>query len=202
MPTYVLVDRQRTRERTRARGNAPGNYITKQDAATVYFINFPLTPKHYIKSVLYPKVESHAVETYDNPAPVPPWSYLGPAAQPQKTDYPPQAQTPPRQVPDGLPSGVNPVLPISMRAGSQGAFTPGTTASQLYGNLLKIRRVTVLADTANALNIWIGYQNSITPNNAFPLSPGAARDFDIDDLSQLWLVGENATDQVFFVFEV
>jgi len=202
MATLILYERQRERIRARPRPNAPGNFITKQDAATVYTLTMPATPKHYIKSILYPKVESKAIGYFDNPAPIPPWVHLGPAAQPQRIDYPPGHQDPVRQPPDGIPPGVNPVIPLSGRAGSQGSFVPGVNPRQLFPTTLKCRRVTILADTANALDVWVGYSNAIRPDLAFPLIPGAARDMDVDDASWIWLVGENATDQIFFIYEV
>lgn len=202
MATLILFERSRERVRDRPRPNAPGNFITKQDAATVFTLTYPKTEKNYIASKLYPKVESKALGYYDDPAPNPPWVPLGPAAQPQKINYPPGVQDPIRQPPDNVPPGVNPVIPISARPGSQGVYVPGVNPSQLFPTTLKVRRVTIIADSANALTIWIGYNPTIAPDIAFPLAPGAARDMDVDDASYIWLVGENATDQVFFIYEV
>jgi len=202
MPTYILLERSRERTRGRSTPNSPGNFITKQDAATVFTLTYPPTPKHYIKSILYPKVESKALGYFDNPAPVPPWVPLGPVAIPQKTDYPAAHQDPARQPPAGIPPGVNPVIPLSPRPGSQGVFVPGLTPVQLFDTTLKCRRVTLLAASTNALTIWAGYSPSIASGLAFPLAPGASRDMDIDDASYIWMVGENATDQVFFIYEV
>lgn len=202
MPTYQLLERSRERTRGRARPDGQGNYITAKVYATVYSLTFSASKAIYSFSELAKPTYTKAWNYIDNPAPKPAWVPVGPVAQPQREDYPAGAQVPPRQPPANVPSGVTPVLPMSGRPGGQGVLIVGTTPKQIFATTLKVRRVTVLAPSTNALNIWTGYSPQASAGNAFPLVPGAARDYDIDDASQLWFIGENATDLIYFIYEV
>lgn len=202
MAKYIVLERQRERTRGRARIDGQGNFISAQVYATVYTLTFNASKALYDLSKLAPPTYSKAWNYIDNPPPNPAWKALGPAANPQFTDYPAAAQVPPRQPPANVPQGVTPVLPMSGRPGGQGVIVPGTTTRPVFATTLKVRRVTVLADSANAASIWTGYGPGFAAGNSFPLTPGAARDYDIDDASQLYLLGENSTDFVYFIYEV
>lgn len=202
MANYILLERSRERVRGRARADGQGNFITAKVYATVYTLTFSASKALYDLSKLATPVYSKAWNYIDNPPPSPAWKALGPIANPQYADYPAGAQVPPRQTPANVPQGVTPVLPMSGRPGGQGVIVPGTSTRQLFSTTLKARRITVLADSANSGSIWCGYSPGFAVGNAFPLTAGAARDFDIDDLSQLYLLGENTTDSAYFIYEV
>lgn len=202
MPTYALLERQRVRERSRARPNTPGNYITSQKYAQWYSLTFDKTDKHYQASALIKDVYQAAIGYYNAPTPKPPWVPLEKLSSYQNYTVVTTPVEPPRVPPSNIPPGVNPVLPISAQPGSQGTVIIAAAPQQLYPTKLAIRRVTILALSGNAGDITTGYDQTIASGRGFRLTPGAARDYDIDDLSQLWLVSTNGTDQIDYIFEV
>jgi len=202
MANYILLNRDRARQRARARPNAPGNFVTASMFAQWYSITFPKSEKDFIHSILAKPVFSKAIGYYDNPPPKWPWVPLASSGNPQQAAYPSQHIEPPRPSTPGAPGNPAPVITIGGRPGMAGVFVPGTNPRQINRTTLVIKRITVLADPANANSIWTGYTNTIQPDLVFPLTPGAARDYDMDDLSELWLVAENATDQVFYIYEL
>lgn len=203
MPTFIMLERQRERTRGRSIPNAKGNMITKINEATVYYLIGPEAPaSQYIVSKLYPKVDAHAIGTFDNPPPNPPWKLLGPAATPQRTDYPAPVQTPPRLPPENVPSGVNPVLPVGHKAGMCGTIAVGTTPAQINPTALRIAAVTIKAAETNAGLLWFNFTNSVAEGQGVRIPAGGSFTFDIDDLSSIWYLGDTAGDEFDFEYEV
>ncbi|MEM3152742.1 MAG: hypothetical protein QXW26_04715 [Candidatus Nitrosocaldus sp.] len=118
------------------------------------------------------------------------WKFDGTPFQYSATEYP------------YLAEGVTRTFSVAAQTGGQGVFVPGLVPSRIFTTQLPIRLVTILADDNNIGNIWVGYNQAIATGNAFKLVAGSARDFAIDDLSKIWLVAENTTDRVFYIYEV
>jgi hypothetical protein len=194
MPTYQILNRQRVRARARGRPDAPGNFITALLYATVWYLQFSETKAHYIKSVLYKFPSTKAIGYYDNPPPSPAWKLLVAQSSYQQAVYDPTAQAPPRSTISNVPQGANPSYPVRGRPGMTGIFIPGIVPKQLLNTKLAVLSFDVLALQANALNIWYGYSPNVAKDNGFKLIPGSGKELDIGDLSQVWFVGENATD--------
>jgi len=169
----------------------------------VWTLEFTATPAHYVKSKLYKFPSSKAIGYYDNPPPNPAWKLLVAQSPYQQVAYDPTALTPPQVLPWGLPpkAPIAGVIDIPFTAGDANVFIPGIVPKQIFPTTFKIRRVTLLAEAANAARVWLGYRNTVAIGAGFPLAPSAARDEDISDLSDIWLVAANATDKVYFIYE-
>lgn len=114
----------------------------------------------------------------------------------------PAASVPPLAVgPQITPAGAQVVANAANRPGNTGTFIPGTEPKQIFQGQVPIRTVTILAPSTNAGTIHLGFNPELTTDNSFPLVAGAAKDFNIDDLSTLYILAENATDKVHFSYE-
>jgi len=198
MPTLALYERQRARVRARPRQEAKGNFITARVFAQWYSLTFPETPKHYVKNIEAPKVYSKAIGYYDNPPIKPPWVPLASGGSGAQLYYPPSPQTPPRSTIPNPPQGSTLSQSLRGRPGLTGAFAPGIVARQLNATKLPCLSFDILARSTNAASIWYGYNPHVTIDNGFPLAPGAGKELDIGDISQVWFVAANATDIVYF----
>jgi len=197
MPTLEKRHRLRGIRRARFRPIAPGNFITRRTRSFLYALTFTPTPAHYEHSLRYVHPYSKAIGYIDNPPIVPPWTVLGPVEDPEAT-YPgiiPPPPPPPPPAPGRMALGP-PFLP-----GAAHAFTPGTAPRQLSGGSFAVCRLTIIAASTNTGTIWVGYHSNVAPGDGFPLGAGAARDFDVSDLGAVWLIGENATDLIYYVYE-
>jgi len=198
MPTLILQNRRRRIRRGRPRLNAPGNFITIRRGSMLYSLTFPPTPEHYVKYQAYAHPYPKAYGYIDAPPLVPPLVLIGPAANPEQIEYP---AAPPEIPPP-------PALPAERRAtgppfepGDSGSFAPGTSPSRLVAGSFPIARLTLLAAGANTGKIWVAYKVGAAAEMSFPLAAGAARDFEINDLSLVSFVAENATDKFYFIYE-
>lgn len=108
----------------------------------------------------------------------------------------------PALLPGILPAGAGLIAETAHKPGKTGTVVIGIVAKQISPSAFPIRGVTILADNLNALNIWIGYDPQVAANLGFKLIPGAAKDLNIDDLSAVWLIGENAADKIHFEYTV
>ncbi len=100
--------------------------------------------------------------------------------------------------PTNLTPGSTLITQAANKPGQTFTKTIGTTVTQLFNSQWPIRGVTLLADPDNVGKIWIGYDPQVQVNNGFPLVAGAAKDLNIDDLSQVYLIG-SAAGQVLHV---
>lgn len=134
--------------------------------------------------VPFPTIPVAPLPTFEIPSPVTPASIAPSAVAPGVT-----------------PTGAQLVANAANRPGNTGTFVPGIEPKQIFEGQVPIRTVTILAPSSNALTIHLGFNPELTTDNSFPLVAGAAKDFAIDDLSSLYILGENATDKVHFSYE-
>lgn len=85
---------------------------------------------------------------------------------------------------------------IGNKAGRTFTKTVAATVIQLSDTAFPIRQITILADINNAADVWLGYDPLVQVNNGFPLAPGSAKTLNIDDMSDVYILGQNATDLV------
>lgn len=102
----------------------------------------------------------------------------------------------PNVLPQTTPAGAQLTAQTANKPGQTFSKTVGTSAIQLFGTTLPTRGVTILNDPDNAGDIWVGYDSQVLVNNGFRLIPGAAKDFNIDDVSAIWLVASVAAQIV------
>lgn len=111
------------------------------------------------------------------------------------------AFTPPVAVgPQVTPTGAQLIANSANRPGQTGTFIPGTEPKQIFQGQVPIRSVTILAPSSNAGTIHLGYNPELTTDNSFPLVAGSAKDLNIDDLSVLYILAENATDKIHYEY--
>jgi hypothetical protein len=225
MPTFSLLSRERVRERERARPVGTGSEIVQQQYNSILIILMNPTPQAYTHSRAYTLFFPHAVGTYDAPAVPFPFIRKIKETRPEEANYMPVGAPQPvlafveavlgKWAFSGavvfpmitfspfVPSNSQNVIsyPAPATAGGADVFYPTTNPSRIYDHTLPIRRVTILAASDNVGNIWVGYSPTLVKGRAFPLEPGAARDFDIDDLSKLYMVAENNLDKVYYIYE-
>lgn len=136
-------------------------------------------------SVPFPQLPAPALPSFEVPTPTTPAAIALPPVSPTS-----------------VAPGSNPVVETGTKGGDTGTFIPGTSPRQLFTGTFPIRTVTILAPSSNAADIHLGFSPEVTTEDSFPLAPGAAKDFKISDLSNLYILGENATDQIRFSYEV
>jgi len=196
--TVSLVQRDlraRGIERTRIRPNASGAFISKRVRSYLYVLRLPETPGHYVHTIPYDHPYPKAYGYIDEPPIVPPWTVMGPLET--GVSYPaiPPPPPPPPPPPERKALGP-PFLP-----GASHAFTPGQSPKQISQGTFAIARLTIIAASTNTGTIWVAYHQGVAPGDGFPLVAGAARDFDVNDLGSVWLIGENATDKIYYAYE-
>jgi hypothetical protein len=195
MPTYKQYDRERVRERFKAKLPHVGNFVTVTKGGYLLAYDFGVTEAHYKTMEKYPTPYSHPIGYIFPPPDVPAPRVIGTVVREEETITTPEIVVPPA------------ILPPEARtrtvytADMTGVLVPGTTPVQIMATEYPIAQVLVLADSANTGNIWISYRVPAAVGACFPLAPGAARLFTIDDLSDLWFVAENSTDKVYYIVD-
>lgn len=129
-----------------------------------------------------------------DPTPITPGTFLN------QTPIGVEVIDPPPLGPSNIPEGASVVIEGAHRAGEMFNFIPGVVPRQVISSEFPITHLTVLADDANGAPIWIGYTPGVAVGEGFKLIPGSAKDLQIDDFSDLWIVAENGTDQVFMEY--
>jgi hypothetical protein len=195
LPTYKLYDRERVRERFKARLPHAGNFVTVTRGGYLLAYDFGVTEAHYKIFEKYPTPYSHPIGYVFPPPDVPAPVVIGTVVREEETVVTPTIIVPP------------PIVPPEARtrtvftADMTGVLTPGTTPTQIMTTEYPIAQVLILADSSNTANIWISYRTPAAPGACFPLAPGSAKLFTIDDLSDLYLVAENSSDKVYYVVD-
>lgn len=225
MTLVSLVTRERGIQRTRPRPNARGNYVTIRKYATVYSITYPPTDAAYIHWLPFKHPTGKAIGYFDNPPPEPRLIPVGPVAVfetvPQIIGIPPEAApiVPPTTgepiqiissepamtplvTPENLPEGVDAFQPQPFQFGDGFTLPVQIVAFQVFNTTLKIKQVFIKLDDAAAGILRIGKKTTITATNGFKLVPGAGVVINIDDLSDVWLIGTNAADLVDILYFV
>lgn len=139
-----------------------------------------VTPPAFVP---FPTVPIAPLPTFEIPQPISP-AFIAPSAVgPQVT-----------------PAGAQIVANSANRPGATGTFVPGTSPSQIFQGQVPIRSVNILAPSSNLLSIHFGYNPDITIADSYPLVPGSAKDLNVDDLSTIYILAENATDKIHFEY--
>lgn len=198
MGLIQMLERERGIARARLRPPHKGNYITITKGGTVYSLTYPETPASYVKHRGYAHPYPKAYGYIDAPPPTPPLIPVGPAATleapiPVGEVYTPEVEKP--------AAGITLAKPPVEIPGDAAVITPSTTPTRIYSGPWVVKRLTLLADPANTGTIWVKPRPDVAPKHGFPLAAGAARDFDNVDLSWYYVVGENATDTVYAIWE-
>lgn len=223
MPFLARNYRERVRERDRARATGSGNEIVLRERNAIWILIMDEVAEHYLHSQKYDLYFSKPLGYYDYPPLKFPirravkehefdeiiykpigapqslldlvarllglWKFDGTVYEYSQTEV------------VGYPDTLSKSIIVAAKGGGQGVFVPSLKPSRIFSSSLPIRLCTILADPNNVAPIWTGYNQAIAKGNAFPLHPGAARDYEIDDLSKIWLLSENAGDRVFFIYE-
>lgn len=93
---------------------------------------------------------------------------------------------------------------LSPTAEGTGPFATGrksaiTTAVQVIATAQRaVKGVTLVADSANTVAVYIGFSNAITDDDAdatdgFPLYPGQSKYIAIDDASKIWATADSSS---------
>jgi hypothetical protein len=195
MPTYKQYDRERVRERFKAKLLHAGNFVTITKGGYLLAYDFGVTEAHYKTMEKYPTPYSHPIGYVFPPPDVPAPTVIGTVVKEGETTT------------SGIIVEPPPIVPPEQKtraiftADMTGVLAPGTTATQIMTTEYPIAQVLILADSANTGNIWISYRTPAVVGACFPLAPGAAKLFTIDDLSDLYFVAENSTDKFYYVVD-
>jgi len=195
MPTYKQYDRQRVRERFKAKLPHTGNFVTITRGGYLLAYDFGVTEAHYKTFEKYPTPYSHPIGYIFPPPETPAPTVIGTVVKEEETTTTPTIIVPPPIVPSEQKTRA------IFTADMTGVMIPGTTPKRIMEAEYPIAQVLILADSANTGNIWISYRTPAYPGACFPLAPGAAKLFTIDDLSDLWFVAENTTDKFYYVVD-
>ena len=104
----------------------------------------------------------------------------------------------PALAPENTAEGSQLVADTAHKAARTFSSSVGLTRQQIQTSEFPIRGVNILADPGNSGKIWIGYDPQVVVNNGFPLIAGAAKDLNIGNLADVWLIADTA-DQIFHV---
>lgn len=94
----------------------------------------------------------------------------------------------PALLPLDLPEGATLIAETAHKAGRTFSSLVGTVRQQIQTSMFPIRGITILADAGNAGVVRVGYDSQLEVTNGFPLVAGAAKDFNIDNLADIWLI--------------
>lgn len=198
MPISIMSSRRRQLKIARPRQPSQPWFVTLRIYATVYRLDYPAHPETPTFFVPYSSPYPKAFGYVDRPPPTYPLKPIGPVVS--LATVPVIPTPPPPPPPPPIPAGRGPLGPPFL-PGDAFVFVPGILPSRIVTAKFEIAQLTILADLANAFPIWVKYARDVGVNSGFPLLPGAARDCNINDLSMIWFLAQNATDRVFYIYE-
>lgn len=81
-------------------------------------------------------------------------------------------------------------------AGATYQLTVDTTPVQLSSQSFKVKTITIKADDDNTGNVFVGFDDTVSPTNGFRLAAGQGLELLIDDVSKVWVVADTAGQKV------
>jgi len=198
MPISIMSRRRRQLKIARPRRPSQPWFVTLRIYATVYRLDYPAHPETPTFFTPYAAPYPKAFGYVDRPPPIYPLIPIGPAVSLATVPVIPTPPPPPPLPP--IPVGRGPLGPPFL-PGDASPFVPGTVANRIVTAKFDISQLTILADPANVFSIWVKYTRDVAVGSGFPLAPGTARDCNINDLSGIWFIGQNATDRIFYIYE-
>jgi len=203
MPKLVLNQRQRERVIDRTWNPIAPGFLIYNIGGQVYSRTYPNVPVA-INTPL-PKEDPVPFGFVFAPDPVPPFVLIANAVS-LSSVYATGSTTDLGAV--ALPQQVqNLTTPPDTFQVATGALSVGTTSTPLSPQSFQVKRITILASSANKGTVWISSQRNTPAGIGFPLAAGAAKDLgDLSaskkiDLSAVYLIGTDPADTVQVEYE-